>query len=1116
MEETKSNMNIKRDYKNISPLMAEESKLPIRPILKKPYYQLVQSLNEQRTNQKFLFQAFCGIGKSRPMYNLIFDCYNTYDLIVFVFPFINLLTQFKDDYISRIETDKQFKILSICSVKEKGRVTKITTNPVDIKATLSSNKKKIILVTYQSLKTLYDCLENRIDLCIFDEAHHSVGKESKSLIYTNPKYDNAVFFTATPANKHGITMYEEGIDSHCGKRIVNATFIDGLNSDTLVPFEIRGNIMNNQNHDVPSKINRIYEIIIRNIFLTGNNRVLTFHTYANSNDTSTSSYGDSDFDSNVESDIESDFSEESAKVEVVEEKKETKLETEEETEEETEYNFKTNVQDFVNEALFSSIFKDIKKEFFELRNKYKKITFKAMTAKTSLSIRNKWLRELDNANDDEIYIISSCKTIGEGVDTKNVNHIVFVDSKSSYIDIIQNIGRGVRKTDQKHRATTITIPSFINYERYRGADTEEKRDETIRSGIAKYDDFSGIMNVLSAIQQEDEEYYKMCLQYPNKLFKREVARNLETQDKYMSETGKQLESITGVEREENETEEDYLNRVAVQSDGQIELHTNDIDSNIKYYGDESKPISSRIYKDDESLENNYYEIEDKGETQNKKSKQCIRHKITNIKIKYDDEFKVLWHIEEEMIKNQVSSCILNFSLSGSYCIDKWKARLKEVEKFAVENERLPSSYKRNKNEEIKKLGTWIDTQKSNYSPVENERKEIMKNNEIASLWKQFMGRHQALFLTNEEGWKATLEQVEKFVIENRMLPSFTTDKANEEIKKLGKWLSHQKQNYSQVQSNRKFIMKNNEITSLWEQFMGRHPTLFKNEASTQEQKVDYTNLEKYTVQQLKTICSTLNVAFASKTKKAELIELIKAKVNNTPPSPQTKHPSQPTKPYPKTTKVKTTTQKETKEEETKNQNRTQSKYQKLTHKMAVQASSTTNTMFKNEPALWEKYHSSRDISFKGYDNQDEIPVNKIIKYLETKNKRRLKILDLGCGRNKIKDHFKSNLKFTVVGYDHVAYNGSIAVDISSLPDEYESVNMCIFSQSLMGSNWVDYLIEAKRVLMYGGEIIISESHNRFEDIKTKLIELGFGIKREELNQTENTVERWFYIIAINE
>ena len=311
MEETKSNMNIKRDYKNISPLMAKESNLPIRPILKKPYYQMVKYLNEQRTNQKFLFQAFCGIGKSRPMYNIIFDC--SYYLIVFVFPFINLLTQFKEDYISRIETDKKFKILSICSAKEKGRVTKITTNTVDIKATLSSKKKKIILVTYQSLKTLYDCLENRIDLCIFDEAHHSVGKEIKSLIYSNPKYDNAVFFTATPTNKHGISMYEEGVDSHCGKRIVNATFIDGLNSGTLVPFEIRVNIMNNQNHDTQSKINRIYEMIINNIFLTGNNRVLTFHTYANSNDTSTSSYSDSDIDSDSEESV--------SKAEVVEEKK---------------------------------------------------------------------------------------------------------------------------------------------------------------------------------------------------------------------------------------------------------------------------------------------------------------------------------------------------------------------------------------------------------------------------------------------------------------------------------------------------------------------------------------------------------------------------------------------------------------------------------------------------------------------------------------------------------------------------------------------------------------------------------------------------------------------------
>ena len=47
-------------------------------------------------------------------------------------------------------------------------------------------------------------------------------------------------------------------------------------------------------------------------------------------------------------------------------------------------------------------------------------------------------------------------------------------------------------------------------------------------------------------------------------------------------------------------------------------------------------------------------------------------------------------------------------------------------------------------------------------------------------------------------------------------------------------------------------------------------------------------------------------------------------------------------------------------------------------------------MFKENPKLWEEYHKSRDFSFKGYDNQDEIPVNKIVSYLDKKKKHKLK------------------------------------------------------------------------------------------------------------------------------
>ena len=52
--------------------------------------------------------------------------------------------------------------------------------------------------------------------------------------------------------------------------------------------------------------------------------------------------------------------------------------------------------------------------------------------------RRKILDTFDNTKDDEIYILCSCRTIGEGVDTKKANMCVFADPKSSLKDIIQN------------------------------------------------------------------------------------------------------------------------------------------------------------------------------------------------------------------------------------------------------------------------------------------------------------------------------------------------------------------------------------------------------------------------------------------------------------------------------------------------------------------------------------------------------------------------------------------------------------------------------------------------------------------------------------------------------
>ena len=63
----------------------------------------------------------------------------------------------------------------------------------------------------------------------------------------------------------------------------------------------------------------------------------------------------------------------------------------------------------------------------------------------------------------------------------------------------------------------------------------------------------------------------------------------------------------------------------------------------------------------------------------------------------------------------------------------------------------------------------------------------------------------------------------------------------------------------------------------------------------------------------------------------------------------------------------------------------------------------------------------------------------------------------------------------------------------------------------MGSNWSDYLEEGKRVLEYNGEMIISESVERYDIIKNKVEELNLTIIKEEYVKTN----RWFYIYAIN-
>jgi superfamily II DNA or RNA helicase len=1359
-----------------------------------------------------LIKMFCGSGKSFVIYHSILEFGS--NLSVIVVPSINLISQFNNDYLfdekmkdyNERKFKKEFDIMTICSkneLKEKdfSKEIKLTTESDKITEFLLNEDDKLILITYQSLETLFEILEENsinVDLICFDEAHHICGEKTKELLFENEYVDEYVnkmlFFTATPVNKNNICMYNppteitindenyEIIDdnnsfiddeydeeiSHCGSMIYEYMHKRGVNDNILNDFQVRVDLYT-ENTD-----KSVFEAISRSILETGNSRVLTFHSRS-----------------------------------------------------ETESDKGTNVNDFSkksNLTEFKKIFDKVQKsEFPELKDKYKNIYFEGITASTPN--RRKVLDNFDETKDNEIFILASCKTIGEGVDTKNANMVCFVDSKQSYVEIVQNIGRICRKNKNTKQKATVLIPAWVDKEKYKDCKGNPKeRDKLIREDMNKGGNFNGILNVLSALRQEDPYIFELCLKYPEVYTLKELKDNFKKEGLELVDKKYDIKEVLkeyNVKFDNKKTEEENFNKLSKQLDVNIQItnqkileediiinnksdewlyfvktednkymitntkektkkkekidrphrnikpfcHVNPnvevlwdftsdvnldkgifggfieatvkvdneaiwieklelvkkyIDENDKIPSTEDKNIEIKSYgrwiscqkknykKNQFVMKNNKikklwedfinnskykkYFISDidlwkltlnnikkyiddnnkrpSGVDKNIKIKKyglwLYRQKnnyLQNIKKMSNENIKKLWEEfinnpkykqyfisnEEEWKKilNDVKIYIDNnkklptsnntdnqikiygtwiniqkqnyknnqyimsnnnirilweeFINSTKYKIyfdskdDIWKKTLIDVKKYIDDNKKRPSQI--DKNIEIKKLGTWLGHQIKNYNKNEqiminkeirkqwkdfindpkykiyftsnediwklilndvkkyidlnnkkptkhdkdnqiktygswistqnrnySKQEEIMSNKNIRELWEEFINdpKYKIYFISNEDEWKITLSEVKEFIDKNKLKPS-QTDK-NQQIKAYGKWISMQQINYS----NNNNSMANNNIKILWEEFINDPKYKIYFISNEDKWKITLNEIKKYIdTYNKKPSRSDINQEIKgygtwlatqqknySDNQYIMTIPIIKKKWEEFITEYQQYFPENPAiqKITKKSINIIPKKNKEIKQTDEQKKQRKISEYQELTKKMSIQKSDNTNKMFKDKPELWEQYHEARDFSFQGYE-QDEIPVNKIISYLETKKNHRLKILDLGCGRNLIKEHFKDNKKFTITGYDHISYNGSKVSDISNLEDEEEdTIDICVYSQSLMGSNWKEYLDEGKYILRYNGEMIISESSERYEIIKKYLIEIGMKIIKEDYNETK----RWFYINVIKQ
>ena len=724
---------------------------------------------------------FCGTGKSRVIRAILLT--QKKPLSIVVFPSLALIRQFTADYLKDIKT---CAILNVSS--EQLDDFQSTTEPADIRKFIKPKPKgakgmKIVCVTYQSLQVLLDSLgKAMIGLACFDEAHRTTSPEYSKLVYSDEyrdKYEKQVFFTATPVNANGITMFdrerdEMGSYGDCGPLASEYTYLQGLRDAILSLFELRVDLY------TQDTLGNVYESIARAILTTGNTRVLTFHA-------------DAAEDSKSE----------------------------------------TSVLRFVDKAKFMDAFRSVcAKEFPDQVGKFtvSNVTFTAITADTKN--KDAILGAFETCTDDDICIVSSCRTIGEGVDTKKANMCVFVDPKSSPKDIIQNIGRICRKIAGTDRQpATVLIPVCIGWEKYLDAgDDAETQDKLIREQLNDRDngDYNAIMNIVAALKQEDPELYELCLRYPSNFTESERKHALEEQGFRVLDDDEEADEDEDDDLEPNVLQQSEIDEL-VENGDRVEIHTSNVDVPIVYRGfneeeeceEDERPIQ-RFYEveeenEDGDMETRYHRIVPTQEDEDAQRKRLNPPKTTNrprMNIHTNDEIKLLWRMDNVALGHQFGSAVLECEVERLDTVERWKENHVKMCLHIDENGRAPSTASNNFEE--KRLGRWTSSQKHKYEPSGSEfSKHGMKANpETWQLWRDTLAdprytealkRQLPEDLVQE--WKNKHKNMCEFIDSKKKAPSQCAKDFAE--KTLGKWVNSQKNNHG------KGTMKNQEILKIW-------------------------------------------------------------------------------------------------------------------------------------------------------------------------------------------------------------------------------------------------------------------------------------------------------------
>ena len=414
-------------------------------------------IDDNNSRGKLIFP--CGAGKSLTGFWITQELKSTSTLIAV--PSLSLVKQTLDVYLREIVAREiKVKWLCICSDEGIGKDDEIMenteslgipcqTNPDYIEKWLETNRDehKIIFTTYQSGRIIADVskkLNISFDLGIFDEAHKTVGLNKKLFSYLlfdeNIAIAKRIFMTATERFYSGSKEDIISMDDYeiYGDTFSQMSFKEAIEKELLTDYKII---------TIDVKKSEIAEFIKSNNLVQLNNKW--------KNETEARSLAS-----------------------MIALRKAMK------------------VLPIKNAVSFHSSIdkaqrnKDLQSYITSTYN-FEPIDSFTVSSKVATTKRNDIIREFA---DSSRALITNAKCLTEGVDVPNIDCIVFADPRKSKVDIVQALGRALRKKKGKDFGYVI-LPVLYD-------------DETHEIDNDNYNEIISIVRGLAANDERIIEYFK--------------------------------------------------------------------------------------------------------------------------------------------------------------------------------------------------------------------------------------------------------------------------------------------------------------------------------------------------------------------------------------------------------------------------------------------------------------------------------------------------------------------------------------------------------------------------------------------------------------------------------